>query len=316
MTHRILICEGVAPEVLDYFRENGIEIKRGIRTDENSLIHDLRDCDAVLVRTLRITEYVITNSPRLKVIAKHGTGCDSIDVEAAHRCNIPIVYSPGANARSVAEHTIMLMLACSKKIKLLCSEYEKGNYQIKNSLALFDLQDKQLGLIGFGNVARIVAKIAKYGFDMKVVVFDPHVDIQNAPEYVRMVSSVEELVVCSDFVSIHVPLTESTKTMIDEKVLSLMKKSAYFINTSRGEIVDAVSLERAIAEGRIAGAGLDVSVPEPYMGGTLFESPNVILTPHSAASTNESMIRMGMIAARGVVDVLSGRKPEYEYRLY
>lgn len=315
MKHRIFICEEVAQEVYDFFESHKVKVKRGERSDEETLIRDLQDCDAVLVRTLKISRHTIENCPGLKVIAKHGTGCDSIDVVAAQEYGIPVVYSPGANAHSVAEHTMALILACSKKLKLVGAAYASGNYHIKNAAQINEICGKTLGLVGFGNVAKIVAKMAFYGFDMKLIVYDPYIDRQKLPSHIYVAEDLSELMSKADFVSIHIPLAASTKGLIDEKMLSCMKRSAVLINTSRGEVVDTKALERVVNQGLIAGAGLDVSDPEPYVQGELFDSPNVILTPHSAAATNEAMVRMGVMAAQGVVDVYSGKKPEYLFRI-
>lgn len=314
MKHRIYICEEVAPEVYDFFESHNVEVKKREQLDEETLIRELQDCDAVMVRTLKISRRVIEQCPGLKVIAKHGTGCDSIDVNAARENSIPIVYSPGANAQSVAEHTMALILACSKKLKLVGSAYASGDYYIKNCAQINEVCGKTLGLVGFGNIAKIVAKMAFYAFDMKLIIYDPYVDRRQLPSYIHVAEDISDLVSNADFVSIHIPLTASTKGLIDERILSCMKRSAVLINTSRGEVVDTKALEHAVDQRVIAGAGLDVSDPEPYVQGLLFDSPRVILTPHSAAATEEAMVRMGMMAAQGVLDVYSGNEPEFLYR--
>lgn len=312
MRHRILISEKVSPETIALLEKNDIEIKYGTGIDEKSVIEEIQDCDAVMVRVMPITKNVLEHAPNLKIIAKHGVGCDNIDLTEAYEKGIYVVYAPGSNSQSVAEHTMALMLACSRHLRETNIGYGNGDYGIKNSISFSEITGKTLSLIGFGNIARIVAKMAHFGFDMKIVAYDVKNCIDDVPEYVQICNDINKVCSMGDYISIHVPGTNENRHLFDYNLLCKMKSTAFLINTSRGMVVDSESLIKVIEEGIIAGAGLDVSDPEPAVAGSmLFTNPKILLTPHSAAASNESMIRMGRIAAQGVITFFEGKKPKY-----
>jgi D-3-phosphoglycerate dehydrogenase len=311
MSHKILIPETVAPEGLDFLRQKGYEVKIGRGGDTSVLIEDLRDCEAVIVRTSMIDEEVFSACPGLKVVAKHGVGVDSIDIEAARRHGCRVVYAPGANTLSVAEHAMALLFACAKKLPLKMREYARGNYRIKDTAPGCEISGKTLGLIGAGRIAREIARIAAGGFAMRVLAYDPFLPagFQNG---VPELASRERVLREADFVSIHIPASRETTKSFGEKDFALMKPTACFINTARGKIVDEDALIKALREGVIAGAGLDVSDPEPAPPeNPLFAMDNVVMTPHCAGVTREAMVRMVMDAAMGIDEVFSGREPRY-----
>ncbi|MDR3200340.1 MAG: hypothetical protein LBT68_02675, partial [Spirochaetales bacterium] len=173
MAHTVLIPETVAQEGLDFLRQKGYEVKMGCGKDKSILIEDLRDCDAVIVRVAVIDEEVFSNCPGLKVVAKHGVGVDCIDTEAAKRHGCRVVYTPTANTLSVAEQAIALIFACAKNLPYKMREYARGNYGIKDTLQSIEVSGKTLGLIGAGRIAREVARIARNGFGMRVLAYDP-----------------------------------------------------------------------------------------------------------------------------------------------
>lgn len=312
MKHKILISEMVAPETISLLEKNDVLIKYGKGLDEESIIEDIQECDAVMVRVMSITKNVLNHAPNLKIIAKHGVGCDSIDLVEAKVKGIPVVYAPGSNSLSVAEHTMALILACSRHLRETNIGYKNGDYEIKNKISLSEITGKTLSLIGFGNIAKIVARMAHFGFGMRVVVYDVQNIICDVPDYVHIYDDINMVCAMGDYISIHIPGTNENKHFVDYDLLCKMKSTAFLINTSRGTVVDSESLIRAIENGLIAGAGLDVCDPEPAtVGSPLFTNPKILLTPHSAAASNESMIRMGEIAAQGVVDFFEGKKPKY-----
>lgn len=312
MKHKILISEKVAEETINMLEENHMEIKYGRGISENDVIEDIKDCDAVMVRVLPITKKVLDNAPNLKIIAKHGVGCDSIDIEEAHRRGIPVVYAPGSNSQSVAEHTMALILACARHLKETNLGYAKGDYQIKNRISFSEISGKTLSIIGFGNIAKMVAAMAYHGFNMRIVAYDTNPNISGIPEYVQICSDINEVFSMGDFVSVHIPGTSDNTGFINYDLLCKMKSTSFIINTSRGNVIDTNDLLRAIDNKIIAGAGLDVCDPEPApVGSKLFTDPRIILTPHSAAASKESMINMGKIAAQGVIDFLGGKPPKY-----
>ncbi|MDK2898585.1 MAG: D-3-phosphoglycerate dehydrogenase / 2-oxoglutarate reductase, partial [Thermotoga sp.] len=261
------------------------------------------------VGTHPVTAEMIENSS-LKVIAKHGVGVDNIDLEAATKKGIPVTITAGANSLSVAELTIAFIFALIRGLvwahnKLFLERKWEGTVGQ-------EVSGKTLGVVGFGSIGREVVKKAVC-LGMNVLVYDPYVSKDN----VRLleatpVDDLDQLLKESDFVSLHVPLNESTKNMIGERELSLMKKSAFLINTSRGGLVDEEALVKALKEGRIAGAALDVFSEEPpNPNSPLFKCPNLITTAHIGAHTKESILRMNMMAAQSVVDFFKGNIPKY-----
>ena len=309
----VLITEKVAGEGIQFLKEKGYNVKIGRGKDKSALMEDIHDCEAVLVRIAKIDSEVLQKAPKLKVIAKHGVGVDNIDLEAAKKHGCRVVYTPVANSLSVAEHTIALMNSCAKQLGYKEREYAKGNFGIKDTCLGVELFGKTLGLMGAGRIAREVAHIAKNGFRMRVLAFDPFVPAGSLGDLFELVDR-EKILKESDYVSIHMPSTDETTKSFSGKEFPMMKKSAWLINTSRGTIVDEDALLNALNKGEIAGAALDVSDPEPAAKDSpLFTMDNVIMTPHCAGGTVEAMIRMVMDAAKGIDEVLCGKEPTYPY---
>jgi D-3-phosphoglycerate dehydrogenase len=311
MTHTVLAPEVVAKVGLDFLRQRGYIVKIGRGTDKAKMIEDLQDCDALIVRIATVDEEMFQKCPKLKVVAKHGVGLDAIDLEAAKRHNCRVVYAPTANTLSVAEHAVSLMIACAKQIPYKMREYAKGNFAVKDIDINVELTGKTLGLIGAGRIAREVARIAKGGFNMRVLSADPFVKPGSFPDLLELVDR-ETLLKESDFVSIHVPATPETEKSVGAKDFALMKPTAFLINTARGTVVDEAALIQALRQGTIKGVGMDVSDPEPAMPeNPLFAMNQVVMTPHIAAATEEAMVRVIMDAVQGLDDVFSGREPKY-----
>lgn len=316
MKWKMLISEPVAEETLALLKQNDVEVVHGEGLDTDTVLRDLTDCDAVMVRVMKITRDMMLKCPKLKVIAKHGVGCDSIDTAAAKELGIPVVYTPGANGLSVAEHTMALMLACARQLRLTNRVYAAGNMKIKDQAGICELHGKTLALVGCGRIAQQVARMAHDGFDMHVTGYDPYLPGQYWPEIIERKDSLEQLIPEGDFISLHVPATKENNGLIGRGQIALMKKSACLINTARGSVIDQTALTEAVRTGQIAGAGLDVCDPEPApVNSELFALDRVLLTPHSGAASRESMVRMGLQAAQGAIDVLNGRKPEFPFRV-
>lgn len=291
-------------EPLKLLQDHGFEIVR----KETINSEDLKDFDAIIVGIQKITRQMLERSS-VKIIAKHGVGVDNIDLEAATEFGIPVTITPNANAISVAELTMCFIFALSKKlIDLHKTLYEKRQFVSTTGIELFG---KVLGVIGFGAIGKEVARRALC-LGMHVLVYDPYVQEDLLKELGAEKATLEELLKRSDFVSLHVPLNESTRGLIDREKLSLMKQTAYLINTARGGVVDEAALIEALKSGRIAGAALDVFEPEPLPPDSpLFECPNLIMTPHVGAHTYEAILRMNMMAAESIVDFFSGRIPKH-----
>jgi len=265
--------------------------------------------DALILRTGKIPREVIKASPQLKVIAKHGVGVDNIDVKAASELKIPVFVTSSANFQSVAEHTLGLMLCLAKDIPRLDSRMRQGFWD-KTEYRGGELFQKTLGLIGFGRVGRRVRELV-VPLQMKIIVFDPFISEDEIPSGVTRVGHLDPLLKTADIVSLHCPLTELTRHIIGEKELGMMKKTAWLINTARGEVVEEGALIHALQEGKIAAAGIDTFSKEPPEAlNLLCNAGKVVLTPHVAAATEESFNRMGVEAARNVLTILEGKKPD------
>ena len=276
-------------------------------SDIARIVSDNR-ADGLIVRTGKITREVIQASPRLRVIAKHGIGVDNVDVPAATELKIPVLISASANYRSVAEHALALMLSLAKDIPALDARVRGGHWD-KTSYCGVELFGKGLGLVGFGRIGRCLAELVA-PFGMNVVVFDPFMTGEVPPGVTR-VQEIGMLLKAVDIVSLHLPLTEGTRHLIGAAELRMMKKTAWLINTARGGIVDQEALIVALKEGTIAAAGLDTFAQEPPENlDRLCGAGKLVLPPHVGAATAESIVRMALEAARNVLMVLEGKKPE------
>ena len=265
--------------------------------------------DALLVRVGKITREVIQASPHLRVIAKHGTGVDNVDIAAATESKIPVLIAPFANYESVAEHVLGLMLALAKDIPYLDSRVRGGHWD-KATYQGGELYGKVLGLIGFGRIGRRVRELVS-PLQMKVLVYDPFLQGKGLRSDVTRVETLEPLLKEADIVSLHCPLTEQTRGLIGRKEFQMMKKTAWLINTARGPVVDEKALVAALREGRIGGVGLDTFSKEPPEDIALVANAGkTVLTPHIGGVTAESFIRMGVAAAENILQVLAGKAPD------
>jgi D-3-phosphoglycerate dehydrogenase len=310
MSYKILITEDIGKEGIEYLQERGYEVKVASSREEVVLEKEVVGCDGIIARTSFITKKVIGASKELKVISRFGVGVNNIDMDEATRLGIQVTYCPGANTNTVAEYTMGLILALAKKLFLYDSELREGNFQIRRSLSL-DLESKVLGIIGAGNIGKLVSQKASKGFGMKVIELTRHDNFERL-EGIEYTRDLDYLLKNSDFVSLHVPLTAQTIKLIGERELALMKPEAFIINTARGEVIDNEALVKAVNGKRIAGAAIDVFEGEiPARDNPLFNLENVILTPHTAALTEEAVRRMSMQSAIGIDEVLTGKKPTW-----
>ncbi|MDL2295522.1 hydroxyacid dehydrogenase [Lachnospiraceae bacterium OttesenSCG-928-E19] len=282
------------------------------QTDPNNCLDEMQDADALIVRIASCDAKVIGKSPRLKVIGRTGVGYDSVDVEAATKAGIPVVITPGANNRSVAEHAVGMMFALAKNFVEAQQEMTSGNWEIRDAGKAFELLGKRVGFIGLGAIGRETQKICA-GIGMETAGYDPFLtkeQIENAG--CHFYEDYRKLLKECDVVSIHVPLVEATKNMIGKEELEMMKSSAIIINCSRGGIINEEALREALEEGIIAGAGTDVFVEEPpKVENPLLQTRNLIYSPHSAAQTKEAVIRMAQMCVEGCLAVLKGEQWPY-----
>ena len=312
MGYRILVPEVVAECGLEDLRRAGFEVKKTASIRKEDLIRDLQGCDGVIMRVAGLDADVLSANPQLKAVGKHGVGVDSIDLDYCRAHGIAVVNTPHANSLSVAEHAIALMLACAKQVNYKSACYRREDYAVKDRVLGNEITGKVLGLIGYGNIGSRLAAIARQGFGMEVVAYDPFLPEGMREDGVEVTHDAQAVYRRADFISVHTPATKQTIKSIGEEQFGWMKPTAYLINTSRGSVVDEQALIRALREGQLAGAGLDVTDPEPARGDNpLHEMDNVILTPHCAGVTLDSMNHMSRDVARGLIEVFSGQKPTW-----
>ena len=270
---------------------------------------DIDRYDAVIVRVAELTAEVIERAPRLQVIAKHGAGLDNVDIEAASRNNIVVCNTPGANARSVAEHTIALLFAVRRNLRAADEHVRSGGWA-RGRFSGRELLGNTLGLFGFGAIARETAGLA-HGIGQHVLTYDPYVPDDEIPAHVERVADLAALCHRSDAVSVHAPLTEETRHAISTPELSTLGTDGVLLNTARGPLVDEAALLAALEAGDIAGAGLDTFETEPPGADhPLYARDDVILSPHIGGVTAEALRRMSTQAAANVRTVYEGDLPE------
>jgi len=283
-------------------------------TDEDDLVRIVSEVDpiGVIVRMGRFGASAIDAAPSLRVLSKHGVGVDNIDVDAATRRRIPVVVAAGANARSVAEHAIALLLATVKRIVPLDSGLRAGRWE-KPGFSGVEVAGLTIGLVGFGAIARHTAAYAK-ALGLKVRAFDPFTDdAVFADAGVVRDHALTDLLAMADIVSLHCPLTPETRNLLDSKALGLMKAGAYIINTARGGLIDENALVEAIDSGHIAGAGLDTFATEPPSPEHPFWGrQQIVVTPHIGGVTKQASARVGVDAVEGILAVVQGRDPGRE----
>jgi len=313
---KVLLSQEIHKDAISFLKQKGFELFTAPSPEDEVIRKYITDVDGIIVRTAtKLSRDTIFAASRLKVIARTGAGVDNVDVAAATEKNIPVCNTPEANIDSVAEHAVAFILALAKYLFNMDSAVRSGNFTVRNSYLPMDLEDKTLGLLGFGKIGRKVAGICSSCFGMNIKFFDPYLgnDIKvNFP--FEKVGTLDELFKVSDFVSIHIPFTKENYHMIGSECLNKMKPGAFLINTSRGGIIDEAALADALSLGTIAGAALDVFEDEPPKpDNPLLKAENIILTPHSAALTKESSRRMALHAAQGVADVLEGKTPQWVF---
>ena len=305
---KFVMTQAVCPEGLQML-DGVADVYVADNQDPNNYLDEMKDADALIVRIAKCDGHAIENSPNLKVIGRTGVGYDSVDVKTATAHGIPVVITPGANNRSVAEHAVAMMFALSKNLVEAQQEMCKGNWEIRGAKKAFELEGKTIGILGLGAIGRETAKICE-GCGMKVAAYDPFLSKEQVEGYGAVYyENYEDLLKVSDVVSIHVPLTDETKNMISKKQLTEMKKTALIINCSRGGIINETDLVEALKAGEIAGAGTDVFCSEPpKTDDPLLNFPNLIVSPHSAAQTREAVIKMAQMCVKGCLAVAEGKK--------
>lgn len=291
--HRVMRAD-IAYDALDTVITPGIE-------------EALASAQAWIIGAAPVTRAVLERFPNLKVVARRGVGYDSVDVAAITELGRVLTNTPGGNEPAVADHALALMLGVGKRIAEAHARMQAGDWR---ALVGVELHGKTVGLVGLGRIGRLVAK-RLHGFDAEVLAYDPYLDAEAARAAGVRSCGLDELLQRSDVISLHAPLTDTTRHLIDARSLALMRPTAILVNTSRGELVDEAALLHALQNARIAGAGLDVFAGEHEpqlrpLAEQLLALPNVIGTPHTAASTVESLARANAAAADCVAAALEG----------
>ena len=306
---KVLITDPISNEGIDILRGSAqVDVRTGLKPEE--LISIVGDYEALLVRSqTQVSAEVIQAGRKLQVIARAGVGVDNIDVEEATRRGIVVVNAPTGNTISAAEHTVALMLALARHISQANAVLKSGIWRRSDFMGT-EVRNKILGIIGLGNVGSEVARRAR-GLEMKLIAYDPFISVDHASKLEVELVPLKQLLKESDFVTLHIPRTESTKGLIGAKELALVKPTAYIINCARGGLIDEEALVKAVKENRVAGAAVDVFIREPCTESTLFESDKIIVTPHLAASTTEAQATAAKEVAVQIIDVFKGQPARY-----
>ena len=306
---KIVVSHALSDDGMKILRESGAEIFVAGSAEPETFFNELTDADAFIIRLGQCREDLIRRLPNLKVIGRTGVGYDNVDVAYAASCGIPVVFTPGANSRSVAEHAVALMFALAKDLENADPDLRAGNWKVRDAGRAFELFDKKVGIIGTGAIGKIVAELCR-GVGMKTAAYShSHNRAKVEAAGCEYYDELDDLLRDCDIITIHNPLTPDTRGMIGARELGLMKKTAILINTSRGPIVNGQALADALNAGVIAGAAVDVFDTEPAAADDpVFTARNLIATPHLAALTREAKNRMSVKCAEGCLAVLRGEK--------
>jgi D-3-phosphoglycerate dehydrogenase / 2-oxoglutarate reductase len=305
MAPKILISDALSPAAVAIFKERGLEVdfQPNLGKDKEKLSQLIDGFDGLAIRSAtKVTGKILERAQNLKVIGRAGIGVDNVDIPAATARGIIVMNTPFGNSITTAEHAITLMFALARQIPEADASTRAGKWE-KNKFLGVEISGKTLGVIGCGNIGSIVADRAR-GMKMRVVAYDPYLSDERALDLGVEKVDLEELLRRSDFITLHTPLTDKTRNIINADSLALTKKSLRVINCARGGLIDEAALFDALSSGRIAGAALDVFVTEPATDSPLFALPNVVCTPHLGASTTEAQENVALQIAEQMSDYL------------
>jgi len=275
---------------------------------EEELIPLLDGCDGYLAGLDFITGKVLESTKKLRVISRYGIGCDRVDLDAAKKHGIYVTNTPGANADAVADLTLGFMLSLARAIPMLDRATKQGEWKRRTGI---ELGGKTLGLLGFGMIGKQTARRA-VAFGMEVIAYDPYFDEDYAKKLGVVSGTAEQVIVESDFISLHLPLMETTKNIINKDSIEQMRPGAFVINTARGGLIDEVALYNALESGHLGGAALDAYESEPPDATLpLYQLQNVVTTPHTGAHTKEASLNMATMAVDNLIEVLETGNCKY-----
>jgi len=303
---RVLVAEDVGEPGIALLREH-FEVETGFDWSAQELAERIGAYDAILIRSAtKLTGELIERGERLRIIARAGVGVDNVDVAAATRRGIVVANAPQSNVVTAAEHTLALLLALARNIPQAHASLTSGKWE-RSKFSGVELHDKQLGILGFGRIGQLVSARAR-SFGMRVIAFDPFVSAERYRELaVEKAASLDEVYARADFISVHLPLTDETRAIIDAGAIAKMRDGVRILNVARGGLIDDAALKDGLDSGRVAGVALDVFPSEPITDYPLFHGyPNVVVTPHLGASTAEATDRAGLQSAEQIVAALTG----------
>ncbi len=306
---KVLVAEPLAREGVDLLRaHHEVDERIGLAKDELRAI--LPEYDALMVRSqVQVDADVLAAATRLVVVGRAGVGVDNVDLEAATRSGITVVNAPTGNTIAAAEHTLALLFALARNVAAADASLRRGEWK-RSQFTGVELRGRTLGIVGLGKIGQAVAVRAR-AMEMVVIGTDPYVTADQAGHFGVELVDLETLLARSDVLTVHVPMNRTTRGMIGAAELARMKPTAFVINVARGGIVDEAALAKALGEGALGGAGIDVYEHEPPTGSPLLEAPRTVLTPHLGASTAEAQVLVAVEAAQQVIDVLDGRPARY-----
>jgi D-3-phosphoglycerate dehydrogenase / 2-oxoglutarate reductase len=303
---KILVADPISEKGVEVLRANPkfhVDVNTGLK--EDGLLQIIADYDALVVRSqTKVNAKVIAAAKKLRVVGRAGVGVDNVDVDAATRRGIIVMNTPGGNTISTAEHSFSMMMALARKIPAAHASMKAGKWDRK-SFEGVELHNKTLGIIGMGRIGGEVAKRA-IAFGMHVLAYDPFLSVSRAKALEVEVVELNDVYSRSDFITIHVPMTDQTRGMINKDAIAKMKKGVRLINCARGGLIVEADLIEALKSGKVAGAALDVYEAEPPKDSPLLALDNVVLTPHLGASTTEAQESVGTEVAEQIADALSG----------
>ena len=300
---KVLISDDLSPRAAGIFRERGIDVDIETGLSENQLVARIGGYDGLAVRSAtKVTEKILAAAEKLKVVGRAGIGVDNIDVAAATQQGIVVMNTPFGNSITTAEHAIALMLALARDLPAANESTQAGKWEKKRFLGV-EITGKTLGLIGAGNIGSVVASRAQ-GLKMRVIAYDPFLSPERAEDLGMEKVELDELYARADFITLHVPLTDTTRGLLDSKAFAKMRKGVRLINCARGGIVVEADLLEALESGQVAGAALDVFEVEPVKKNALFGRDDVIATPHLGAATTEAQEKVALQVAEQMSDYL------------
>ena len=306
LNQSVLVCDQVNPILNEILAKNGLEVTYEPEITPDQIAEKIAEFDVVVVRSrTKITKELIQKADKCKILARVGVGLDNIDQSAAKEKNIRVINAVEGAMNAVAELVIGLMLSLAREIPRADREVRNGNW-IKKELMGSELRGKYLGIVGLGNIGKRLGRLAK-SFNMNIIGYDVMpIDEEFSKEVGLMKADLGTLLASADYVSLHVPLLDSTKHMIDAEKIATMKNTSRIINTSRGGVIDEEALYNALKNGNLGGAALDVFEVEPATSNKLRELPNFISTPHMGAQTKEAQSLAANVIAEKIIQILRG----------